>query len=130
MKGTRVKRITTVHRVPLLTQCTQHEKECSSQHRSSLSDGCTDWQVITDLEHQHSLITKIMLTAQRRDIVIWSVNLRNVFVVVTFDENIDRVYQHKLEKYKNLWEQWIGNGWITNISYWRFRYILNLPIPD
>ena len=44
-----------------------------NKHRSSLLDGCTDWQVATDLEHRFVFSKEIALTTQRADIVIWSI---------------------------------------------------------
>ena len=38
--------------------------------RSSLFDGCTDWHVATNLEHQLVFSTEIALTTQRPDIVM------------------------------------------------------------
>ena len=35
--------------------------------------------------------------------------------MVSFEENIDWEYQHKLEKYEDLQEQWVKNSWTTDI---------------
>ena len=60
--------------------------------------------------------TEIALTTKRPDIVIWSTKAKNVFVIeliVPYEENFDWAHQCKLEKYKDLREQWVRNGWIT-----------------
>ena len=35
--------------------------------------------------------------------------------MVPFEENFDWAHQHKLEKYEDLREQCVRNGWITNV---------------
>ena len=52
------------------------ENKCSSL----LLDGCTDWHIATNSEHHFVFQTKISLTTQLPDIIIWSVKLKNVFV--------------------------------------------------
>ena len=55
---------------------------------------------------------------KRPDIVIWSIKAKNVFVIelmVPFEENFDWAHQRKLEKYEDLREQCVTNGWITNV---------------
>ena len=44
-----------------------------NKHRLSLLDGCTDWHIATDLEHQFVFQTEKALTIHRPDLVIWSV---------------------------------------------------------
>ena len=88
------------------------------KHRSSLLDGCSDWHAITDLEHHFVFPTEIVLTTQHPDIVIWSVKLRksfHYFVNNPFEENFNWAHQHKLGKYEDLCEQYVRNGWITNV---------------
>ena len=44
--------------------------------------------------------------------------IKKVFTIeltVPFEENFDWAHQRKLEKYKDLWEQCVRNGWITNV---------------
>ena len=86
--------------------------------KPSLLEGCTGWHVATDLKHNFIFPTEIALTAKRPDIVIWSVKAKKGFVIeltVPFEENFDWAHQRKLEKYENLREQCVRNGWITNI---------------
>jgi len=89
-----------------------------NRHVSSIFDGSAGWRIACDLEHQLVFPTEITLTAQRPDIVIWSVNQKKVFIVeltVPFEENLDWAHQRKLEKYEDLREQCVRNGWITNV---------------
>ena len=91
-----------------------------NKHRSSLLDGCTDWHVATDLEHHFVFPTEISLITQRPDIVIWSVKAKSFryWVNGLFWRKYQLAQQHKLEKYGNLQEQCVRNGWITTrISY-------------
>ena len=84
----------------------------------SLLEGCTDWHVATDLKHNFIFPTGIALTTKRPDIVIWSVKTKNVFVIeltVPYEENFDWAHQHKLKKYEDMREQFVRNGWITNV---------------
>ena len=86
--------------------------------KPSLLEGCTDWHVATDLKHKFIFPTEIALTTKRPDIVIWPVKAKTVFVIeltVPYDENFDFAHQRKLEKYEDLWEKCVRNGWITNV---------------
>ena len=86
--------------------------------KPSLLEGCTDWHVATDLKHNFIFPIEIALTTKRPDIVIWSVKAKKVFVIeltVPFEENFDWAHQRKLEKYEDLREQCVINGWLTNI---------------
>ena len=77
-----------------------------------------DWHVATDLKHNFIFTNETELTTKRPDIVIWSVKAKKVFVIeltVPFEENFDRPHQHKLEKYEDLREKCVRNGWITNV---------------
>ena len=88
-----------------------------NKHNSSLLDGYTDWHIATDLEHHFLFPTEIVLMTQRPDIVIWFIKLK-VFIIelmVIFEENFDWAHQRKLEKYEDLQEQCVRNGWITNV---------------
>ena len=86
--------------------------------KPSLLEGSTVWHVATDLKHHFIFPTEIALTTKRPDIVIWSVKAKKVFVIeltVPFDENFDWAHQRKLEKYEDVREQWVRNGWISNV---------------
>ena len=86
--------------------------------KPSLLEGCTDWHVATDLKHNFIFPTKIALTTKRPDIVIWSAKAKEVFVIeltVPLEDNFDWAHQRKLEKYEDLREECIINGWITNV---------------
>ena len=86
--------------------------------KPSLLEGGTDWHVATDLKHKFIFPTEIALSTKRPDIVIWSVKAKKFFVIeltVLFEENFDWAHQRKLEKYENLLEQCVRNGWITNV---------------
>ena len=86
--------------------------------KPSLLESCTDWHVATDLKHNCIFPTEITLTTKRPDTVIWSVKAKKVFVIeltVPFEENFDWAHQRNLEKYENLREQCVRNGWITNV---------------
>ena len=57
-----------------------------------LLEGCSDWQVATDLKHNFIFPNEIALTAKRPDIVIYSVKPKKVFVIeltVPFEENFN-----------------------------------------
>ena len=89
-----------------------------NMRKPSLLEGCTDWQVATDLKHNFIFLTVIALTTKRLDIVIWSVKAKKVFVIeltVLFEENFDWAHQRKLTKYEDLREQCVRNGLITNV---------------
>ena len=91
---------------------------CKNMYKPSLLEGCTDWQVATDLKHNFIFPTEITLMTKRPDIVIWFVKAKKVFVIeltVPFEENFNWAHQCKLEKYEDLQEQCVRNGWITNI---------------
>ena len=88
-----------------------------NKHRSSLLNGCIDEHVTTDLEHHFVFPIEIVLTTQHADTVIWSVKLKKNFVIVLmvpFKENFDWA-NCKLEKYEDLWEQYVRNGWMTHV---------------
>ena len=54
---------------------------------------------------------------KRPDIFIWSIKAK-VFVIeltVPYEENFDWAHQRKLEKYEDLREQCVRNGWLTNV---------------
>ena len=81
-------------------------------------EGCTAWHIATDLKHSFIFPTEIALTTKRSDIVIWSVKAKKVFVIdltVPFEENFHWAHQRNLEKYEDLREQCVRNGWIRNI---------------
>ena len=85
--------------------------------KPSLLAGCTDWHVAIDLKHNFIFPTETALTTKRPDVVIWSVKAKKVFVIeltVPFEKNFDWAHQRKLEKYEDLREQCVRNGWLTN----------------
>ena len=91
---------------------------CENMRKPSLLEGCTDWHIATDLKHNFIFPTEIALTTKCLDIVIWSVKTKKVFVIeltVPYEENFDWAHQRKLEKYEDLREQCVRNGWITNV---------------
>ena len=47
-----------------------------NMRKSSLLEGCTDWQVATDSKHNFIFPTEIALTTRRPNIVIWSVKAK------------------------------------------------------
>ena len=86
--------------------------------KPSLLEGCMDWHVATVLKHTFIFPTEIALTTKRPDIVIWSVKAKKVFVIeltVPYEENFVWAHQRKLEKYEDLQEQCVRNGWTTNV---------------
>ena len=91
-----------------------------NKHRSSLLDGCMDCYTATDLERHFVFPTEVALTMKRPDIVICSVKLRISFrywVHGPFWRKFQlwQTHQWKLEKYEDLQEQHVRNGWMTNI---------------
>ena len=89
-----------------------------NMRKGSLLEDCIDWHVATDLKHNFIFPTETVLTTKRPDIVIWSVKAKKVFVIeltVPFEVNIPWAHQRKLEKYEDLREQCVRNGWITNV---------------
>ena len=52
--------------------------------KPSLLQGCTDWNVATDLKHNFILPTEIALTTKRPDIVIWSVKAKKIFSLLSY----------------------------------------------
>ena len=86
--------------------------------KPSLFGGCMDWNVATDLKHNFIFPNEIALATKRPEIFIWSVKAKKVFVIeltAPFEENFDWAYQRKLEKYEDLREHCVRNGWITNV---------------
>ena len=86
--------------------------------KPSLLKGCTNWHVATDLKHNFIFPTEIALTTKRPDIVIYSVKAKKVFVIeltVSYEEKFHWAHQRKVEKYKDLREKCVRNGWITNV---------------
>ena len=95
-----------------------------NRHKPTLLDGCTDWRVIADIDRQLTFSTEITSTCHRPDLVIWSVNSKKVIIA----ELTIWVHQWKLEKYEDLCEQCIKNGWSTDIFPLEIRcwgFILN-----
>ena len=89
-----------------------------NRHKPMLFDGCTDWRVIADVDRQLVFSTEITSTRQHPDLVIWLVNSKKVIIAeltIRFEVNIDWAPQRKLEKYKDLWEQFVKNCWSTDI---------------
>ena len=73
---------------------------------------------ITDLKHNFIFPTEIVLTKKRADIVIWSVKAKKVFAIeltVPYEENFELAHQRKSEKYEDLREQFVRNGWKMNV---------------
>ena len=73
---------------------------------------------LSDVDRQFAFPTEITSTRQCPDLVIWSVNSKKVIIAeltIPFEANIDRALQRKLEKYEDLREQCIKNGWSTDI---------------
>ena len=105
-----------------------------NMHKPSLLEGCTDWHIATNLKHNFIFPTEIALTTKCPDIVICFIKAKKVFVIeltVPYEENFQRAHQRKLEKYEDLWEQCVRNGWIMYVfSYWswmqRFYCQLNI----
>ena len=84
--------------------------------KQSLLEVCTDWHVATDLKHNFIFPTEIVLTTKRPDIK--EKIEKKVFVIeltVPFEENFGWAHQRKLEKYEDLREQCVINGWIKNV---------------
>ena len=78
----------------------------------------SDWRMESDLESHLVFPTEIALTAQRPDLIIWSVSQKRVFLIeltVPFEENFDWAHQRKLEKYEDLKEQCLINGWAATV---------------
>ena len=96
----------------------------------SLPEGCMDWHAATDLKHNFIFPTETALTTKRPDIVIWSVKAKKkVFVIESTSlmkkistEYIKKLEYIKLEKYEDLREQCVRNGWITNVFLIEVRY--------
>ena len=89
-----------------------------NMRKPSSLEGCADWHVASDLKHNFIFPTEIALLTKRPDIVIWSMKAKNVFVIeltIPFQENFDWAHQRKLEKYDDLREQYVRNGWITHV---------------
>ena len=88
--------------------------------KPSLLEGCTDWHVANDLKHNFIFPTEIAFTKKHPDIVISSgkAKKKKDFVIeltVPYEENFDWIHQRNLEKYEDLREQCVRNGWITNV---------------
>ena len=83
------------------------------QHKAALLDSCMDWCIIADVDRQLAFPMEITSTHQHPDLVIWSVNSKEVIIAeltIPFKVNIDWAHQCKLEKYEDLREQCVKNG--------------------
>ena len=83
-----------------------------NMRKLTLLGDCIDWHVATDLyiSYWNSVNDKASRYCH--------LNQKNVFVIeltVPFEESFDWVHQRKLEKYEDLREQCVRNGWITNV---------------
>ena len=115
----------TVNKISCIKTCIQFVKEGNvsktlhrNRHKPTLLDGCTDWRVIADVDRQLTFPTEITSTHQCPDLVIWSVNSKKVFIaelMIPIEVKIDWAHQWKSEKYEDLREQCITNGWSTDI---------------
>ena len=98
---------------------TSSRKEARKKRRVfSMLESGSDWRTVSDLRSQLVFPTDIALTSQRPDLIVWSVAQRKVFLIeltVPFEENFDWAHQRKLEKYEDLREQCIRNGWTTTV---------------
>ena len=86
--------------------------------KPTLLDGCMDWCVIVDVVRQLAFAMEITSTCKHPDLVIWSVNSKKVIIAditIPFKANINWVHHDKLEKYEDLHEQCVKNGWLTDI---------------
>ena len=103
-----------------------------NRHKPKLLDGFTDWRVIADVDRQLAFPTEITSTRLHPDLVIWSVNSKKVIMselTIRFETNIDWAHQRKLEKYEDLREKRIKNGWSTDVfPLERFYFEVNLYI--
>ena len=109
--------------------------------KPSLSEGCADWHVTTNLKHNFIFPSEIALMTKHPDIVTWSVKAKKFsLLMVPFEENFNWAHQRKLEKYEDLQEQCVRNGWITNvfpievkcrgfIANWTSTFLTNLGLP-
>ena len=96
-----------------------------NRHKPTLLDGCPEWRVIADVDWQIAFPTEITSALQRPDLVIWSVNSKkDIFaeLTISFEDNNDWAHQRKLEKYEDLREQCIKNGWSTDIFPLKIGY--------
>ena len=98
---------------------TSSRKESRKDERVfSILDNGSDWRVESDIQSKLVFPTDIALTAQRPDLIIWSVTQRKIYIIeltVPFEENFDWAHQRKLEKYEDLREICTRNGWTTTI---------------
>ena len=77
-----------------------------------------DCRVIADVDRQLAFPTEITSTCEHPNLVIWSVHSKKVILAkltIPFEANIDWAHQSKLEKYEDLREQCVKNGWSTDI---------------
>ena len=91
---------------------------CENMRKPSLLEGCMDWHIVTDLKHNFIFPTEIVLMTKSPHIVVCSIKAKKVFVnelTVPYEENFNWAHQRKLEKYEDLWEQCVRNGWIMNV---------------
>ena len=115
----------TANKIPCIKTSTQFIKEGNisktpykNRHKPTLLDGCMGWHIIAFIDRQLPFSTEITSTHQRTELIIWSVNSKEVIIaelMIPFEANIDGVHQCKLEKYKDLCTQCVKNNWSTDI---------------
>ena len=84
-------------------------------NKSSMLDGSNSWKINADLKGMECRFPVTVATSNRRpDIVVWSEDTRNVFLIeltVPWEEAMDEAHERKLERYALLQEECVSNGW-------------------
>ena len=117
-KTTDIRKTTLINFVKENSSVSSRKESRKTRRVSSMLNNGSDWRMESDLESHLVFPTEIALTAQRPDLIIWSVSQKRVFLIeltVPFEENFDWAHQRKLEKYEDLKEQCLINGWAATV---------------
>ena len=117
-KTTDIRENTIIYFVKENSSISSRKESRKTRRVFSMLNNASDWRIESDLERHLVFPTEIALTAQRPDLIIWSVSQKRVYLIeltVPFEENFDWAHQRKLEKYEDLKEQCLINGWAATV---------------
>lgn len=99
-------------------QCLHRDILQGSSISRSVLDSANDWQLLIDFDHCHiTFPVNIYLTAERPDIIIFSLSTRSVVLIeltCPAEENIGNANSRKTLKYKELCASVESEGWAVH----------------
>ena len=97
----------------------ERRKSCTRRTRRSFLQGANDWKIGADFDHKQFLFPpEICSTDSRPDIVIWSLQLKKVFLIeltCPAEEGIENASSRKQLRYAPLKVIIQQNGWIPTL---------------